>query len=124
MKHEINVTPLIDVMLVLLILFMVVTPLAQKGLDVELPPMASQTDSRTASLQLLLEVNERGELSLNEKSLASDELPSRLREIFEVRGDKTLFLKAHGKLRYREVIGILDVVRGSGVERVGIVHRD
>jgi biopolymer transport protein ExbD len=121
MKHEINVTPLIDVMLVLLILFMVVTPLSQMGLDVELPATASADEPRPPVSPVLLEMNENGELSLNDKPLAREELSPLLREIFELRTDKSLFLKAHDKLPYREVVAVLDVARGSGVERVGIV---
>jgi biopolymer transport protein ExbD len=70
---------------------------------------------------VVLEVDAKGELTLNRRRLAAEELSLRLREILEVRDDRTLFLKAHEKLRYREVIAVLDVVRGSGFARVGII---
>lgn len=124
MTHEINVTPLIDVMLVLLIIFMVVTPLSQKGLDVELPRTATPGDPAPSTPPLMLEMDGRGEVRLNRNRVAPDELPLRLRELLEMRLDKTLFLKADETLSYREVVAVLDLVRGCGVERVGVIRME
>lgn len=123
---DINVTPVIDVMLVLLIIFMVVTPLTQAGHDVELPESADNLaeDTPPDPNQLVLNVDAAGNVTINKQPITLDELPLRIRDIFETRSDKTIFLRAAPSLKYGEIVAILDVARGNGVERVGIVPPD
>ena len=120
MRSEINVTPIIDVMLVLLILFMVMTPLSQTGVDVNLPETAAAR-SKQPSREIVLSIDEHHVVTINRKRVARDELPLLIRELFEARLDKSLFVKAHGSLHYGEVMRVLDVARGNAVERFGIV---
>ncbi len=117
---EINVTPFVDVMLVMLIIFMVTAPLMHQGVDVDLPETTTQP-LRMRDEPLILSVNKQGEYFLGRTAVAEAELREKLEAIFEARDSKEVFLRADREARYGVVVKALAAARGAGATKLGIV---
>lgn len=119
---QINVTPLIDVLLVLLIIFMVITPTQSLGLVADVPQPALDQDRREpVPSTIVLAIDQYEKLTLNSQPVMLEELPGRLREIFARRALKVIFLKGANEIEFARIANLIDVAKGSGIDHVALL---
>jgi len=123
MSHaEPNVVPLCDVLLVLLIIFMVITPIVQKGVDVQLPEMLPPDTKEPPNINVIVLTVKKGNIvMINQQPVELQALQEQLRQIYAPRQDKTIFVKADSKLSFSKVMEVIDIAKGAGVEKLGII---
>ena len=123
-RSDINITPLVDVVLVLLIIFMVITPILQLGYDVNVPPEVTNIAPVPSSDQVIVRMDREGSMYINKLQVTRDEFPARLRQAMTGRSKKLVFFAADGELTYDKVAEFMDLVRDNGAENLGIVFED
>jgi biopolymer transport protein TolR len=120
-KSDINVTPLVDVMLVLLIIMMIVAPMLQKGVDLKLPTATNTVDKPETQEQTVVAVTADGRLHLNSKEIAEADLPGRVTEVLETKKEKIVLIRADEDAAYGRVMAAMDALRKAQVEDMGLI---
>jgi biopolymer transport protein TolR len=120
-KSDPNVVPLCDILLVLLIIFMVITPVMQKGIDAKLPESDTSGGPVSANTIVLTIEQDTSSIKINQESIETSLLEGRLRDLYQSRQDKTIFIRADDSAPYKDVLKILDIAKGAGIEVLGLV---
>src|SRR6476660_5726183 len=122
-KADINMTPMIDVLLVLIIIFMVITPLTPKGLEalVPQPPPPNQKQTEDNTRTVVIVINKDKSMIINQEQTDENKLGARLEEIFKTRAERVVFVKGDPDLEFREVAKAIDIAHGAGIDTVGLM---
>jgi biopolymer transport protein TolR len=120
MKSDINITPFIDVLLVLLVIFMITQPMLRKVLEIQVPKEEQSEATKQRSDNIVILIDSVGSLAINTQPVTKDGLSAKLHEIYDNRAEKLLFIKVDNRRPYRDVIDVIDVARGAGVTVFGL----
>jgi len=123
-KSDINITPYIDILLVLLIIFMVITPVKQMDLDVKVPQQVNPEDQKNMQVDpsvIVVSIGESMQIAINNELTGINQLGPKLQEIYSARANKNMFVSASPKLPYGDVVRIIDIAKGAGVGDVGLL---
>jgi biopolymer transport protein TolR len=120
MNSDINITPFIDVLLVLLVIFMITQPMLRKVLEIQVPKEEQSQATTQPSTNIVIELKADGSMAINTQPVAKDALLAKFHEIYDVRPDKLLFIKVANTRTYADVIEVIDIARGAGVKVFGI----
>lgn len=122
-KSDINMTPMIDVLLVLIIIFMVITPLTPKGLEalVPQPPPPNQPPSQADQRTVVIVVDANHNYMINQEPTTEDAMGKRLEEIFKTRAERVVFVKGDPSLDFKWVANAIDIAHGAGIDKVGLM---
>ena len=124
LTNEPNVVPMIDILLVLLIIFMLIVPNARKAVDVQLPDPQPAQVAAAQSNQIVLEVGPNDYFAINKEVIPKNQLAQRLKQIYDPRPEKIIFVKGDPRVKYQDVIFAMDLARGAGVKVIGVPPKE
>ena len=120
-RPDINVTPLIDILLVMLVIFLATVTLTQQAIEAQLPQAAKDIAKAPPPEQIMIEVSADRRMAVNHQAVTLDQLEPFLRTVYRTRTDKTLYVRGDGSLPYGSIVDVMDAARGAGVERMGVI---
>ncbi|NLT34134.1 MAG: biopolymer transporter ExbD [Acidobacteria bacterium] len=121
---DINITPYIDILLVLLIIFMVITPIRQMDLDVKVPQTSNEEGGAIDPSVIVVSIGESAQIAINQEETTIARLGAQLQEIYSARANKNMFISASAKLPYGDVVRVIDIAKGAGVGDIGLLTEE